>query len=115
MEILCLADNIANETFVGWEMDDSFVLDSQCPSSEDQADCCGKMSAGKERAVLESQDPTRISPKRFLRIPNERTAIATELDSIAAKDVRGVPNLIAVSLMGPRYKKCPRVSSTVVV
>ena len=88
---------------------------SKCNPDVSVNDEYGDLTAEEEQIILESQDPSRIAPKSFLKIPNALRAIVLEMNTVTAKDARGIPNLLAVNLKDDRYKSLPRVFCTVVV
>ena len=94
-----------------WEL----MIASEAPEGRIMNDVHGHLSWEDELALLESQDPSRLPPKTFLRIPAARDAILQEMVTLTTPDARGLPTLAPVLLSDLQRKHFPGIFCTMVV
>ena len=98
-----------------WNMEESWLPEVFEAASVKPESNVSREQSELEEEILANQDPSRISPKAFLRLPKCIEAIQKELDDLTKKGPTGIPSLIAVSLQNPLFAKLPRACTTMVV
>ena len=91
------------------ENGDASVLES--PSDTEDQKLAREL---QEDEWIATQDPSRIMPRIFLKIPRCIEAIVKEVSDLVRVGPSGVPSLAAVSLQDARFRKIPKAHSTLI-
>ena len=63
-----------------------------------------KRTPDQENRLLSLTNPSRISHRIYLRIPDDVTSIGEELNGLLRPDINGLPTLVTVKNSGNRTK-----------